>query len=158
MGYNWEKIFKEKDEKELVKIYSGNSYLDYEASIYAGLELKNRNFDFQKIEKIHNEKIARLKMEIKDFENLEFIKSKYSSIQLLSVIGLSGLLYSVIKNKEEIIGDNYNFIRILIYGTIALIIILTAKWNFNRFKKNKKKTIEKKVHLLKMITKPNSKS
>jgi len=42
MGYNWGKIFKEKDEKELLNIYSSKSLLDYEAEIYAGLELKNR--------------------------------------------------------------------------------------------------------------------
>ena len=42
MGYNWEKIVKKKDENELLYIYSGNSHLDFEAEIYAGIELKNR--------------------------------------------------------------------------------------------------------------------
>lgn len=154
MGYNWEQIFKEKAEQELVKIYSGESHLDFEASIYAGLELKNRKFDFQRIEEIHSRKLVQLKMEIKDFEDQEFIASKYFRSQVLNIIGFSGLIYFLIKHKDEIIGDDYIYIRTVIYAIIALIAVLTAKWNFNRFKRNKRKSIEKKISLLRMMTIP----
>ena len=60
-GYNWEVIFKNKTEKELIEIYSGKSQLNFEAEIFAGLELKNRDYDFQKIEDIHKRKIEELK-------------------------------------------------------------------------------------------------
>lgn len=88
MGYNWEKIFKEKDEIELINIYSGNSYLDYEASIYAGLELQIRNYDFGKIKKIHDQKIEELKMSIEEFKQLKYTKTKYFRNQIFNTIGL----------------------------------------------------------------------
>lgn len=39
MGYNWEKIFKNKSDKELHKIYLGRTTLTGEATSFAGKEL-----------------------------------------------------------------------------------------------------------------------
>ena len=58
-GYDWQTIFKIKDEKELIEIYRGDSHLNFEAKVFAGIELKNRNFNFAIIEEIHNRKIER---------------------------------------------------------------------------------------------------
>lgn len=156
MSYNWEKIFKDKDEKELVTIYSGKSHLNFEATIYAGIELKNRGFDIQKMEIINNGIVLKLKQEISDFEEVDFFKSKYFKKQFFGVIALLGLFLAFYKNREEIISDEYNFIRIIIYIVILLFGVVTAKWNFNRFKKNKKETISKKENLLKMMTEPKN--
>ena len=68
--YDWQNIFKNKTEKELLKIYSGDSGLNYEAEIHAGLELKNRDFDFATVAQIHNRKVEELKSDISLNENL----------------------------------------------------------------------------------------
>ena len=58
-GYDWQTIFKIKDEKELIEIYRGDSHLNFEAKVFAGIELKieisaisnklskNRQFEFE---------------------------------------------------------------------------------------------------------------
>ena len=51
MSYNWTETFKNKTEKELFYIYSGQSLLDKEAREFAELELKRRNFNFKDIDK-----------------------------------------------------------------------------------------------------------
>jgi len=153
MGYNWEKIFKEKDEKELLRIYAGKSLLDYEAGIYAGLELKKRNFDFKKIEKIHKEKIARLNADIVEYKELKYINSKYFRNQVLEGIGLVGFLILLLSNKNELESTNgYSIYRILLFIAASLVAIALAKWNYNRFKRNKKAIIERKIKLVKMFS------
>ena len=156
MKYDWVKIFKEKDEKELIKIYSGNSHLNFEAAIYAGLELKNRGFDFRRIALIHNDKVARLQQEIENYEKLDFIRSKYFRNLLLNIVALSGLLILIIQHGDKFFQNDYNIIRLLLYVLIVLFGIATAKWSFNRFKRNKKKNIEKKFNLLNLMTTPNN--
>ncbi len=50
MSYNWEKIFKNKTDKELYEIFLGRKQLGAEAKEFAELELKLRNFDFDNID------------------------------------------------------------------------------------------------------------
>ncbi|NLF42786.1 MAG: hypothetical protein GX587_08830, partial [Bacteroidales bacterium] len=50
MVYNWEKIFKNKSDKELYEIFLGKRLLNDEAKEYAEKELKQRKFDFSNIE------------------------------------------------------------------------------------------------------------
>ena len=47
MSYNWEKIFKNKTNKELYEIVIGKKVLSKEAIKYAKTELENRDFDFE---------------------------------------------------------------------------------------------------------------
>lgn len=155
-GYNWEAIFKNKTEKELIEIYSGNSQLNFEAEIFAGLELKNRNYDFRKIEDIHKRKIEKLKIEIVEFEKLEFRKSKFFKKQLLYGIGIVIMIILLITNQKPIFEkEKYDQFKAIVYLFIALIAFLTARWNFERFKKNKEKTIIEKKELLNKISKTN---
>ena len=152
-GYNWEAIFKNKTEKELIEIYSGKSQLNFEAEIFAGLELKNRDYDFQKIEDIHKRKIEELKIEIEDFENLEFRKSKYFRDQIMYGIGIVVLIILLITNQKPIFEKEiYHYYKAAFYLFFTLIAFLTARWNFERFKKNKKKMIIEKTELLNKIT------
>jgi hypothetical protein len=50
MSYNWEKIFKNKTDKELYEIFLGRKQLGAEAKEFAELELKSRNFNFDNID------------------------------------------------------------------------------------------------------------
>ena len=156
-GYDWQTIFKSKSEKELIEIYSGNSQLNFEAEIFAGLELKNRDYDFKKIEQIHKRKTEELRNEISNFETLEFSDSKYFKDFIKHSIGLVVFVIILIaKNKEiEAAGITYYY-QFAFYISISLFIVLTARWKFERFKKNKEKTIIEKTELLRKITMPNS--
>ena len=48
MDYNWEEIFRKKNDKELYKIYIGEQKLNLEAKEYAKRELEKRNFNFER--------------------------------------------------------------------------------------------------------------
>ncbi len=50
MSYNWEKIFKNKTDKELYEIFLGRKQLGAEAKEFAEVELKSRNFNFDNID------------------------------------------------------------------------------------------------------------
>lgn len=156
-GYDWKSIFKSKSEKELIEIYSGNSQLNFEAEIFAGLELKNRNYDFKKLDEILKRKTNELRNEISELETLEFRDSKYFKDFIKHNIGLVILLiFLIAKNKQiETAGISY-FYQFAFNIFISLIIILTARWKFERFKKNKEKTIIEKKELLKKITMYNN--
>jgi hypothetical protein len=155
-GYDWQTIFKSKSEKELIEIYGGNSQLNFGAEIFAGLELKNRNYDFKKIIEVHKKKTEELRSEISDFETLEFRDSKYFKDFIKHSIGLVVFVIILIaKNKQiEAAGIAYCY-QFAFYIIISLFIVLTAKWKFERFKKNKEKTIVEKTELLKKITTPS---
>jgi hypothetical protein len=156
-AYNWKEIFRSKDEKELIKIYSGDSHLNFEASIFAGLELKERGFDFNHIEQIHKLKVEELKADILEYQNLDFKKSKHFKYQVNAGLSLAVLVILMIINHKQFQGDGiYKFYEIIIYVLAFSIVVITSKWNFNRFKKNKEKTIEEKTELLRKLTVPNT--
>lgn len=153
MGYNWEKIFNEKDEKELLNIYSGNSHLDFEAQILAGIELYNRNFDFEKIESVHRQIISKLKLDIEKFKKLNYFKSKQYRDQIFSFVGLVFILIVLLKGWDEIKSyDEYKYYKFIISAFVLLITVISAKWNFNRFKRKKEDTITQKIELLKKMS------
>lgn len=154
MGYNWEKIFNEKDEKELLNIYSGNSHLDFEAQILAGIELYNRNFDFEKIESVHRQIISKLKLNIEQFKRLNYFKSKQFRDQIFNFAGLVFILIVLLNGGDEIKSyDEYKYYKLIISAFVLLITIITAKWNFNRFKRKREDTITQKIELLKKMSK-----
>ena len=151
MGYDWEKIFKEKNNKELLDIYTGDSLLDYEASMYAGLELKIRNYDFNKILKVHNQKIEELEISIENCKNIKFTKSKYFRQQISNTIGLIIVFIILINNAHEFQTlENFNLYKFIFYAVIFIFGILSAKWSYNRYEKEKKEKIEIKTKLLQL--------
>ena len=153
MGYNWEKIFKEKDEKELLNIYSGNSHLDFEAQIFAGIELKNRNYDFDRIESIHKQKIAKVKLDIEKFKSLNYFKSKQFRNQILNFVGFVFIIIILLNGGNEIkSNDEYKYYELIIYAFVLLITVISAKWSFNRFKRKREETITQKIELLKKMS------
>ena len=158
-GYNWQEIFKQKTEKELIQIYSGESSLNFEAEIYAGLELKNRKFDFRIIDQIHHRKINQLQRDLEECKNLKYTNSKYFRNQIIAGAGLLILIYmlinseiffSVINNSNQVHAqrDSGKYYEILFYIGLLFITVLSAKWLFVRFKKKKYQNIELKSKLL----------
>lgn len=143
--YNWEEIFKGKTEKELVDIYKGKSFLDFEAEIYAGLELKNRNYDFNKIEQFHIAKEEKLKKEISDFQNLDFKSSGYLKKLIIYSLGIIFVLIVLITNDFN---SNFRFYEALIYLVVFVVSILTSKWSYKRFVRKKEESIKTKIELL----------
>lgn len=152
--YEWEKIFKNKTEKELINIYSGNSHLSLDAEIYAGLELKNRNYNFQEIERIHKRKVEELKMEISNFENLNFENSKYHKNQ--TSYGITLLLLMILTAFSLNTFTEFEYYKLIPQLIISLVGFFGAKWNFKQFKKNKEKSIIERTELLKRISKVDS--
>jgi len=156
-GYNWKTIFQSKDEKELLRIYSGESNLNFEAEIYAGAELKNRNFDFNKIIEIHKRKTEELRNEIKDFENLNFRSSMYFRRLIKFGIGFIVTFALLIMNHKQVVGERSSVIYLWVFWCcLFLFPALTAKWNYERFMKEKKTKINEKTELLNIITMPNT--
>jgi len=117
--------------------------------------LRNREFDFNTIKKNHQQKVKELKADIENHKELKFVNSKYFRNQLYGGIGIIGIIFLLINNRGELHdNDNFQLYRILFILAFSLIAVLTAKWNFNRFKKKKEKTIENKIILLKRISLP----
>lgn len=153
MGYDWQKIFQEKESPELVKIYSGDSHLDYEASIFAGLELKKRKYDFNKIQDIHHRKIAELKSDLDGYKNLKYVNSRFFRQQILNIIALAFFMYALLMSPESMGYENkieFYYALIIIFTT--LIAIIGARWSFKRFKRKQKMELEKRARLLQMLT------
>lgn len=152
--HDWRNIFKEKDEKELVNIYSGNSHLNIEAECFAGLELKSRGFDFKTIELIHQKKLEQLKGDIEEYKKLKYVNSKYFKNQITYSIAFVILLFMHIYYYHRIrIGGEYSYVEAIMVLIISLITImmgipiLTAKWRFERFKKKKMRSIDLRTQL-----------
>ena len=152
--HDWRNIFKEKDEKELVNIYSGNTHLDIEVECFAGLELKSRDFDFKTIELIHQKKLDQLKSDIEEYKKLKYVNSTYFKNQITYSIAFVILLFMHVYYYHRIRIDaeysSFQAIMILIISLITImtgIPILTAKWRFERFKKKKMKSIDQRTQL-----------
>jgi len=88
MGYDWKKICQAKTDKELYLIYFGKKNVEDDARWFAEEELKNRNFDFENIEK-HQKKWELEKL----IEEERYAKSLFSfGIQRSKHFLLSGIL------------------------------------------------------------------
>jgi len=95
MSYNWTEILKNKTDKELFYIYSGQSLQDKEVRDFAELELKRRKFDFKDIDKYKAKwKLERLIKEERD-NKVGFGLNISQSIQLL-IMGVVGVLLTII--------------------------------------------------------------
>jgi len=121
MSYNWEKICKNKTNKDLYKIVIGQTVLSKEAVHHAKAELDRRNFDYKKMEL--NKAAWRLSS-LEDNSNLMFeSRSVHTSIQffLITTAGII-LLYCGITYFNKII---FSIVHLLLliggYATIVLI-------------------------------------
>jgi len=93
MEYDWKKICQSKTDKELYLIYLGQKNLSEDARTFAEAELKNRNFDFENIDK-HQKKweLEKLIEEERDAKSIFSFGIQRSRHFLIS--GIMGALMS----------------------------------------------------------------
>jgi len=140
MAHNWEKIFRNKSVEELYRIYLGKSHLNDEAIGFAKKELKNRNIDFENIEK--HKKKWELERLIRESEENRFFFGSITSSRHFLLMAITGAIIAVITifdvfleysfqtNKEE-----YRLDEILLF--FFSLIFMT--YGFFMHKKEKKR-------------------
>ena len=135
MTYNWKEIFKNKTNKELYDIYLGNSSLGSDVIEFARIELENRKFNFQNLNKQKQKwELENLIEEEKSYSNPIFPSIK--AWQYL-VMGFIGLLFASISLISLIFhftnGHNPNYdltatILALLFGcAFSLIGFINSK-------------------------------
>jgi hypothetical protein len=141
MQYDWEKIFNDKSDKELYDIFVGKTLLNQEAIKYAEDELKQRNFNFDNIEK-HRKKweLESLINEIKDEKSGVFMADMSSKQYLIGgiigsfllLIGILNIFFNFIEeqNKSDIISGKFMI--------VAVGVIMTATGLIGYFLKQRK--------------------
>jgi hypothetical protein len=122
MNYNWTEILKNKTDKELFYIYSGQSLQDKEVRDFAELELKRRKFDFKDIDKYKAKwKLERLIKEEKD-NKVGFGLNIPRSIHLL-IMGVVGILFTIIFVLDIFFEFIVSTNRITYFDRIIFIIV-----------------------------------
>ncbi len=156
MGYyNWEEIFKKKTDNELLSIYAGNSHLDFEGCIYAGLELRKRGFDFQKIKKIHDRKIAELKMEIEVHGSISFYRTKYFRNLFFNSIAVASILIAAIfKTNDFHFQNDFQKYKFWIIFSLSVVSIFTVRWSYKRNLRKRSESILRRIELLRLLDLP----
>ena len=154
MTYNWDKIFRGKTEKELIKSYAGYMSLNVEGEMYAGLELKRRKFNFQDIEHIQIKKDQLLKDQIYEHANSEFSQSKYlKEIFYGLAVTLVLLVFDYFQAEGLWREGDPNYYPLMIYSIPTFFTAIFAKWRYNLKMKNLKKAIELKKKVFREIKK-----
>lgn len=124
MNYNWTEIFKNKSDKELFYIFSGQSLLDKEASDFAELELRRRDFDLKGIDKYN----AKWKLEK---EKEQYVNSKkpywYKIVMIFSILPILQwplfFLASAIFILEGITNMKIAYLAFIAFNSLPLVFI-----------------------------------
>ena len=95
MEYNWTEIFKNKSEKELYNIYIGRSTLGSEVMQFARIELENRKFNFENLDK-NRKKWELEELTLEEEESNNNILFKYTHAKEYLIIGYAGIIYAMI--------------------------------------------------------------
>ena len=124
MGYDWEKIFENKTNKELYDIVIGKVVLSKDAIHIAKQELERRNFDFDNMEANKAAwEISNL-IEEEDYAQLEITgrRAKFISIKiyLLIITGIILVYYSV----NELTEFTFPLEMTLFYIGLATFLVL----------------------------------
>ncbi len=139
MSYDWEKIFKNKTNKELYDIVVGRKVLSKEAVNYAKTELEKRNFDFDNMEANRAAWEISSLIEEEDYARLEITgrRAKHISLKILFLI-ISGtvIIYFIVSKFSDF--DFPVELALLIISVSALFILL------NNFQAKKQKQAQKK--------------
>lgn len=153
--YNWEYIFESKDTNELIKIFKGNSLLDYEAEFYAAFELRKRNIHIDNYKEYISIKVDKLKHNIEEQKNFRFVNSKYYKSLIFNGIAVVVFVLILIGNKGDLSGeDNYALIDILFYLMLTIVGGLSGFINYYLYKRDLKKAITRKTELLDRLLEP----
>jgi len=152
--YNWEEIFKSKSDKELFKIYHGDSMLPSETSNYAYNELKKRGVDFNHLDKVN------MKWELESLIEDERIDTRglsrtFSSFEYLK-IGIVGIVISITsacfilpKIKIDTLSSQETINGLALMG----IVISATIWGFVNYRLRKKNENVRKNRIKELISK-----
>ena len=155
MNYNWEKIFKEKSDKELYEIFIGKQKLNEDAKFFAEKELKLRNFDFTNLNKQKKKfELEGLIEEEKTSKTFSFFSSNEKYFLIMGIFGIFFLLLNILdfffdfigkSNTDTTLIDKYFFILIgLVFSIVGLI-------GYKNKKKRKKYRTRKIRELIKEL-------
>ncbi len=139
--YNWQTILEKKTDKELVDIFKGNSFLTYEGEIFAGLELKKRNYNPTEIEEIRKIKMSQLNNEMTELNFLTFRKSKFYKRLIYKLLLVVFSIWLISKFQKD-------FIAFLPYYAIYVIVAFASSIFISiLFYKKYKTTTDKNIKI-----------
>lgn len=151
MGYNWEEIFKSKSNKELYRIYKGDTTLPVEAKAYAERELELRKFDFNNMEANRDGwKLERLAGdEIIEAKTNSPIKVYYTKYHY--PLFFAGILLVVFVLNDFNADINRSSITTFVALTVLMFIYV---WINNYFyKKRERERIERRAEIVRLTEK-----
>lgn len=136
MSYDWEKIYKDKSDKELYEIFLGRMHLGQESKEYAKKELKSRNFDFDNIDTYKKKWMLEKLIEEERNESgaCSFFRWTHNSKHSLMMVVVSAFIVLLMtldyffdfitksngnRNKFEQIGFIFFFLAFFIIGLIS---------------------------------------
>lgn len=137
MNYDWEKIFKSKSDKELFKIFTGQSLLNSEAKKIAEIELKNRGFDFENIEKYRKKWKLKSLIDEEQYERKQaklFLQNPLTDLHLfMAIFGLIIIVSSIISYLKNNVSSDF-----LLSILVGITMIIVGFFGYKRKKKREK--------------------
>ncbi|MHC1732683.1 MAG: hypothetical protein AB9888_11750 [Bacteroidales bacterium] len=142
---DWKKIFKEKSTPELIAIYIGDSFLDFDCQILAGVELLNRGYDKVKVLEIAKSLKAELIEKLEEStstKSLNDYKDKQQRMVLITVVTFAFLFIYFAVNA--IATQNINWMFLIALPLMSIMINLEKN---NRIKKFDNERAEKATRI-----------
>jgi len=151
MEYDWKIICQKKTDKELYLIYLGKKNLSQEARIFAEEELKNRNFDFENIEK-HQKKWELEKLIEEDRGSNSFFSFGIYNSRHYLLTGILGVLvwllftldhfFNFINDTSSTTSEVEKYLFPFIFLGMALVSFIGYRNKRNRERYRKRKIME----------------
>jgi len=146
------KSFQKKDDEELFLIFAGKRFYDDDDSLLAGIALRKRNFDSDKINAVRVERLKSIKEQVVEIENAQFINSRQFENMIYNVLGIIPLIYFVVyKSTDYDIESGLVIIGLSGAVVLGLIPALFARQRFGKSKERKLVKLQKKIELLMSI-------
>jgi len=152
MDYNWGEIFKNKTNKELYKIYLGDTLLPLETKVFAFNELKKRKFDFDNLSKEKKKfELERLIEEQNPDKSFFFRSSNSTEFLMMGICGACFALIAIILFFVNIFGkisikqENSDILLFFLAGCTFSII------GFKVWKIRKEKEINRENRIKELI-------
>ncbi|MDE5419032.1 hypothetical protein L3073_07520 [Ancylomarina sp. DW003] len=155
MSYNWEKIFKNKSDKELYEIFVGRQKLNKDAKYFAEKELTARKFNFKNVER--HQKKWQLEKLIEEERNEKGLIGNsfgsYNSKHFLIMAIFGGAMTSLMildyffdfMSKSDGDYDHINQIILLVFFTIFSLVGLIS------FRKKRNQEKQRKIKIKKLL-------
>lgn len=145
MGYNWEKIFKSKSDKELFLIYNGKRNLGKDAEQLAKKELLARNFDFDNLDREKNKwELEKLIEEEKEDQRKGIPFLGYKAFLLIGYVGLVLIVLFVLDLFFDFINKEGESVFMGQIFPILIAVFFSISGFSNYYRITKRETFRKK--------------